>query len=218
MVWDEAANLKLLFIWVLNLLSFSHSLREEPDLEHQPIISINHTSQPHSTGISGSVAVDSSVQELWEQWELNFTMLKEVLLFTLGGAAIFTVGILIGHFGIDKGNSTPLPEWVREVAQDVDQNLIEKFIAQVDTKQLEENLQWVEAPTSGCAKKKCLNLCRNFTQLNNVTLNNTIWISCHALHTSLVTTCWKQVLNYSLKKYQKLKYEPIFKAQNTYFM
>lgn len=67
-------------------------------------------------------------------------MLKEVLLCTLGGAAIFTIGILIGHFGIDN-KSAPLPEWVQEVTQDVDENLIEKFIAQVDTKQLEENLQ-----------------------------------------------------------------------------
>lgn len=68
-------------------------------------------------------------------------MLKKVLLFALGGAAVFTVGILIGHFGIKKNTSAPLPEWVREVAQDVDENLVEKFIAQVDTTQIRENLQ-----------------------------------------------------------------------------
>lgn len=68
-------------------------------------------------------------------------MLKKLLLIALGGAAIFTVGILIGHFGINRNNSTPLPEWVQTVAQDVDENLIEKFIAQVDTMQIQENLQ-----------------------------------------------------------------------------
>ncbi|KAM9446861.1 aminopeptidase NAALADL1 [Clarias gariepinus] len=68
-------------------------------------------------------------------------MLKKVLLCALGGAVIFIIGILIGHFGIDKKTSTPLPEWVQEVAQDVDENFIEKFIAQVDTVQIEENLK-----------------------------------------------------------------------------
>ncbi|TSR04318.1 N-acetylated-alpha-linked acidic dipeptidase-like protein [Bagarius yarrelli] len=68
-------------------------------------------------------------------------MLKKLLLFTLAGAAIFTTGILIGHFGIDQKNSTPFPEWVQEIRQDVDENLIENFLAQVDTGQLQENLQ-----------------------------------------------------------------------------
>ncbi|KAK2845865.1 hypothetical protein Q7C36_010719 [Tachysurus vachellii] len=68
-------------------------------------------------------------------------MLKKVLLFALAGAAIFTVGILIGHFGIDQKNVTPLPEWVQKVSQDVDENLIENFLAQVDTLQIQENLQ-----------------------------------------------------------------------------
>ncbi|KAG7318617.1 hypothetical protein KOW79_018372 [Hemibagrus wyckioides] len=49
--------------------------------------------------------------------------------------------ILIGHFGIDQKKSTPLPEWVQKVSQDVDENLIENFLAQVDTRHIEENLQ-----------------------------------------------------------------------------
>lgn len=68
-------------------------------------------------------------------------MLKKLLLFALAGAALFTVGILIGHFGINKKNSTPLPEWVQKVAQDVDEKFIEKFIAQVDNMQIQENLK-----------------------------------------------------------------------------
>lgn len=69
------------------------------------------------------------------------SMLKKVLLFTLTGAVFFTIGILIGHFGIDQKKSTPLPEWVQKVSQDVDENLIENFLAQVDTRYIEENLQ-----------------------------------------------------------------------------
>ncbi|MCI4392417.1 hypothetical protein PGIGA_G00145690 [Pangasianodon gigas] len=68
-------------------------------------------------------------------------MLKKLLLFALAGVALFTIGILIGHFAIKKNSSSPLPEWVQEVAQDVDENLIEKFIAQVDNAQIEENLK-----------------------------------------------------------------------------
>lgn len=68
-------------------------------------------------------------------------MLKKLLLFALAGAAVFTVGILIGHFGIDKSSSTPLPEWVRAVTQDVDEDLVGKFLAQVDTTQIQENLR-----------------------------------------------------------------------------
>lgn len=68
-------------------------------------------------------------------------MLKKLLLLGLAGVVLFTVGILIGHFGIDKKSSTPFPEWMQEIAQDVDENLIEKFISQVDTVQLQENLQ-----------------------------------------------------------------------------
>ncbi|KAF7687672.1 aminopeptidase NAALADL1 isoform X1 [Silurus meridionalis] len=68
-------------------------------------------------------------------------MLKKLLLFALAGAAVFTVGILIGHFGIEQKNSTPLPEWVQQVAQDVDENFIEDFIAQVDSMQIKDNLE-----------------------------------------------------------------------------
>lgn len=68
-------------------------------------------------------------------------MLKKLLLFALAGVAVFTVGILIGHFGIKQKNSTPLPKWVQQVAQDVDENFIEKFIAQVDNVQIEETLK-----------------------------------------------------------------------------
>ncbi|KAB5528284.1 hypothetical protein PHYPO_G00138510 [Pangasianodon hypophthalmus] len=67
-------------------------------------------------------------------------MLKKLLLFALAGAALFTIGILIGHFSDQKNSSSPLPEWVQEVAQDVDENLIEKFIASGgQRKQIEEN-------------------------------------------------------------------------------
>ncbi|KAK9974900.1 hypothetical protein ABG768_022966 [Culter alburnus] len=66
-------------------------------------------------------------------------MLKEVLLGLLAGAGVFTVGILLGHFAIDKGSS--LPEWARDASRDVDESIIEKFLAELDTSEIKENLR-----------------------------------------------------------------------------
>ncbi|XP_016413635.1 aminopeptidase NAALADL1 [Sinocyclocheilus rhinocerous] len=66
-------------------------------------------------------------------------MLKEVLLGVLTGAVALTIGILLGHFAIDKGSS--VPEWVRDASRDVDESIIEKFLAELDTNQLKENLR-----------------------------------------------------------------------------
>ncbi|XP_067261781.1 aminopeptidase NAALADL1 [Chanodichthys erythropterus] len=66
-------------------------------------------------------------------------MLKEVLLGLLAGAGVFTVGILLGHFAIDKGSS--LPEWARDASRDVDESIIEKFLAELDTNEIKENLR-----------------------------------------------------------------------------
>uniref|UniRef100_A0AAR2KP82 Aminopeptidase NAALADL1 n=1 Tax=Pygocentrus nattereri TaxID=42514 RepID=A0AAR2KP82_PYGNA len=66
-------------------------------------------------------------------------MLKKLLLFGFAGLAVLTVGILIGHFGIQKGSSAP--EWVQELSHDVDEDFIQKFIAEVDNMRIEENLK-----------------------------------------------------------------------------
>lgn len=66
-------------------------------------------------------------------------MLKEVLLGLLVGAVFFTIGILLGHFAIDKGSS--VPEWVRDASRDVDESIIEKFLAELDTNEIKENLR-----------------------------------------------------------------------------
>lgn len=57
---------------------------------------------------------------------------------TLCGAVILTIGILIGHFGIKQKSA---PSWVNDVAKDVDETLIQQFLSEVDTAQLEENLR-----------------------------------------------------------------------------
>lgn len=57
----------------------------------------------------------------------------------LGGAAALTVGILLGHFAIEKGSSAP--EWVRDASQDVDESIIKKFLAELDTNEIKENLR-----------------------------------------------------------------------------
>ncbi|XP_041692349.1 aminopeptidase NAALADL1 [Coregonus clupeaformis] len=66
-------------------------------------------------------------------------MLKKVLLGSLGAALVLTAGILLGHFGIQKGSTTP--GWVMDVTQDVDEALIQKFIAEVDNIAIQENLR-----------------------------------------------------------------------------
>lgn len=70
-------------------------------------------------------------------------MLKEALIGGVCGAVMLTVGILIGHFGIDKGSSTP--SWVNDVAQDLDEGLIEQFLSEVDNNRIRENLRELTA-------------------------------------------------------------------------
>ncbi|KAK7164436.1 hypothetical protein R3I94_002979 [Phoxinus phoxinus] len=66
-------------------------------------------------------------------------LIKEVLLGLLAGAVVFTIGILLGHFAIDKGSS--VPEWIRDASRDVDESIIEKFLAELDTNEIKENLR-----------------------------------------------------------------------------
>lgn len=67
-------------------------------------------------------------------------MIKQVLIGSVCGAAVLTIGILVGHYGIDK-NSSSAPSWVRDVAKDVDESFIEKFLSEVDNIQIQENLR-----------------------------------------------------------------------------
>ncbi|XP_074525506.1 aminopeptidase NAALADL1 [Halichoeres trimaculatus] len=67
-------------------------------------------------------------------------MIKKVLIGALCGAVILTVGILIGNYGITKSGSSA-PSWVKDVAKDVDENFIEKFLAEVDNMQIQANLK-----------------------------------------------------------------------------
>ncbi|KAI4877172.1 hypothetical protein NFI96_020667 [Prochilodus magdalenae] len=66
-------------------------------------------------------------------------MLKQLLLYGFAGLAVLAVGILIGHFGIQKGSSAP--RWMEELSQDVDESLIERFIAEVDNMKIQDNLK-----------------------------------------------------------------------------
>ncbi|XP_010741084.3 aminopeptidase NAALADL1 isoform X1 [Larimichthys crocea] len=67
-------------------------------------------------------------------------MIKQVLISIVFGAAVLTVGILIGHFGITKSGSSA-PSWVKDVAKDVDEDFVEKFMSTVDNIQIQENLR-----------------------------------------------------------------------------
>ncbi|KAM9858428.1 aminopeptidase NAALADL1 [Aulostomus maculatus] len=67
-------------------------------------------------------------------------MIKQVLIGVFCGAAVFTVGILIGHYGITKSSSSA-PSWLRDVVKDVDESFIETFLSEVDNIQIQENLR-----------------------------------------------------------------------------
>lgn len=66
-------------------------------------------------------------------------MIKTVLIGLLCGAVALTLGILIGHYGIESGSSAPV--WVMDMARDVDESLIESFLSEVDNIQIQENLR-----------------------------------------------------------------------------
>ncbi|XP_059193509.1 aminopeptidase NAALADL1-like [Centropristis striata] len=67
-------------------------------------------------------------------------MITQVVIGIVCGAVVLTAGILIGHFGITKSGSSA-PSWVKDVAKDVDESLIEKFMSEVDNIQIKENLR-----------------------------------------------------------------------------
>ncbi|XP_068594764.1 aminopeptidase NAALADL1 [Brachionichthys hirsutus] len=63
-------------------------------------------------------------------------MKKLVLISIACSTAVLAVGILIGHFGISSG-----PSWVSDVARDVDEHFIVKFMLEVNNVQIQENLK-----------------------------------------------------------------------------
>ncbi|XP_017267905.1 aminopeptidase NAALADL1 [Kryptolebias marmoratus] len=67
-------------------------------------------------------------------------MLKQVLIGGLCGSITLAVGILIGHYGVTKSGDSA-PSWVKDVAKDVDENLIQQFLSEVDNVNIQENLR-----------------------------------------------------------------------------
>lgn len=64
----------------------------------------------------------------------------KILISLLCCAVLFTVGILIGHYGIPKSSSPP-PSWVLDVTKDVDESFIENFLSEVDNLRIQDNLK-----------------------------------------------------------------------------
>ncbi|XP_053134022.1 aminopeptidase NAALADL1 [Hemicordylus capensis] len=65
-----------------------------------------------------------------------------ILGVVLGGAALLTVGILLGHYAIPKDTPGPVaPGWVNGLSQDLDQAKLEDFMSQVDAANIRENLR-----------------------------------------------------------------------------
>uniref|UniRef100_A0AAX7SSI0 Aminopeptidase NAALADL1 n=1 Tax=Astatotilapia calliptera TaxID=8154 RepID=A0AAX7SSI0_ASTCA len=107
----------------------------------------------HKTGFIKSLQVKKKIfgedslsgfrsKETFSQEDLisGRSMIKQVIIGVVCGAAVLTVGILIGHFGIAK-SGTSAPSWLKDVAKDVDESLIEKFMSEVDNIQIQENLR-----------------------------------------------------------------------------
>ena len=90
----------------------------------------------HQTPAHRGGGPDCSLEELVP----GRRMIKQVLIGLLSGAAMLTAGILIGHYGITESSSSP-PAWINDVAKDVDESLIEKFLSEVDNIQIQENLR-----------------------------------------------------------------------------
>ncbi|XP_034026864.1 aminopeptidase NAALADL1 [Thalassophryne amazonica] len=65
--------------------------------------------------------------------------IKKVLIGVACSAVVLTVGILIGHYGIQSGSSEP--SWVKDVVKDVDENFIDTFLSEVNNKQIEKYLR-----------------------------------------------------------------------------
>lgn len=66
--------------------------------------------------------------------------MMKILLSLLCCAVLFTVGILIGHYGISKSSSPP-PSWVLDVTKDVDESFIQTFLSEVDNLRIQDNLK-----------------------------------------------------------------------------
>uniref|UniRef100_A0A3Q1G5U0 N-acetylated alpha-linked acidic dipeptidase like 1 n=1 Tax=Acanthochromis polyacanthus TaxID=80966 RepID=A0A3Q1G5U0_9TELE len=63
-------------------------------------------------------------------------MIKKAVIGVLCAGIALGIGIVIGHFGISSG-----PSWLKDVAKDVDESFIERFMAEVNTIQIQENLR-----------------------------------------------------------------------------
>ncbi|XP_073530035.1 aminopeptidase NAALADL1-like [Phyllobates terribilis] len=62
----------------------------------------------------------------------------KVLGISFGALVILAIGLLIGHFGISGGAD---PEWVKNLAQDLDEEFIQQFMKEVDNEKIKENLR-----------------------------------------------------------------------------
>lgn len=118
----------------------------------------------HKTGFIKSLQVKKKIagedslsgfrsKETFSQEDLisGRSMIKQVIIGVVCGAAVLTVGILLGHFGIAK-SGTSAPSWLEDVAKDVDESLIEKFMSEVDNIQIQENLRSVSLLFKQCYK------------------------------------------------------------------
>ncbi|XP_063172754.1 aminopeptidase NAALADL1 [Candoia aspera] len=61
----------------------------------------------------------------------------------LAGAALLTIGILLGHYAIPKETSSP--SWISSIVRDLDPAILEDFMNQVEAANIRENLRKLSA-------------------------------------------------------------------------
>lgn len=86
------------------------------------------------------ISTDQETRDRVVEGPIPGRMLK-ILLSVLAAAVLFTVGILIGHYGIPKSGGVSQPSWVTDLAKDVDESFIEAFLSEVDSNRIQENLR-----------------------------------------------------------------------------
>lgn len=67
---------------------------------------------------------------------------KYILAAVVSGAALLTIGILLGHYAIPKDTADPsAPAWVHSLSQNLDEDLLQDFMNQVEANNIRQNLR-----------------------------------------------------------------------------
>ncbi|XP_038643273.1 aminopeptidase NAALADL1 [Scyliorhinus canicula] len=121
----------LMYNWGLHISLSSVTIRRHPPIDPRS------ADPPRLPPPWGSCLL-ASPPALWFQRLRMRTWQIALLSGVLTGTAALVVGLLIGHFAIAKDGGS---EQAQAPAQDIDESLIRRFMDQIDSKRIEENLR-----------------------------------------------------------------------------